>query len=78
LKIKYYLSSRFGQARYIFKDEGAIKIKSGWILRLCDEDLNIDIDISINKKAEFLNSMLILEYVLCDERFKKLAQVLKI
>ena len=38
---------------------------------------NIDIDISINKPLEILNSQLISTYCLIDERFQKVALVLK-
>jgi len=62
-RIKNILSK---QSRYLLKDDGPIKIKSGWILMFRDTILNIDVDLTINKKAELLNSMLIFEYVLCD------------
>ena len=35
-------------------------IKPGWILRLRDTILNIDIDLMVNKTSEVLHSVLIL------------------
>lgn len=76
--VKEFLSSIFfGGTRYTFKDAEPIKISSGWLLRFKDNALQMEIDLMVNKKAEVLNSHLILEYNY-DIRFEKVAQMLKL
>ena len=63
--------------RYRFQNNMPRADKSGWILRFTDQKYQIQIDIMVNKTSEIYNSMLVLEYALLDQRFHKLAIVLK-
>lgn len=60
------------EGRYSFDVGMPRLIKPGWILRLQDTELELDIDIMVNKHSEVLHSMLILQYSLIDVRFHKL------
>ena len=51
--------------------------KSGWLLKLEDRHEDIHIDIMVNKISEVYNSQLISQYALIDNRFHKLAHILK-
>ena len=42
-----------------------------------DDEFVIDVDLSVNKHLEILNSNLIFQYCLLDQRFRKVALVLK-
>jgi DNA polymerase sigma len=50
----------------------------GKLLKARDNLLNVDIDITINKVLDPFNSLLLLTYARCDERFHTLALVLKL
>jgi DNA polymerase sigma len=52
-------------------------IKPGWILKFRDTVLDIEVDIMINKKAEVLHSMMILEYSRINANFDKVLLYLK-
>jgi hypothetical protein len=54
-----------------------MQIQSGCLLSFHDEKYGIEIDISINKVLEIANSQLISAYSHFDQRFLKLALVLK-
>jgi DNA polymerase sigma len=54
-----------------------LQIQSGVILSFVDKQHGIEIDISINKILEVLNSRLIYSYSMLDQRFRKLAVILK-
>ena len=49
----------------------------GTLLKIKDRDLEIDIDVSVNKILDPYNSYLVQTYALLDERFHKLALILK-
>jgi len=51
--------------------------KSGWILRFYDTQEGYDIDLMVNKTSEIVNSMLLESYAKIDDRFHKLAFILK-
>lgn len=53
------------------------KIKAGFLLSLKSLDQGLNIDITMNKRSEVLNSLLLLEYAQFDHRFHKLAVYLK-
>lgn len=54
-----------------------MQIQSGFILSFVDERHGIEIDFAINKILEVMNSKLVSAYSLLDQRFLKLAVVLK-
>ena len=54
-----------------------IPMKSGFMLKLKDEQFNADIEIQVNKVIELKNTQLIYTYALMDRRFLKLALLLK-
>ena len=54
-----------------------MQIQSGVILSFVDQKHGIEIDIAINKILEVINSNLINSYSLFDQRFLRLAVVLK-
>ena len=54
-----------------------MQIQSGFILSFLDEKHGIEIDFAINKILEVMNSKLISAYSFFDQRFLKLAVVLK-
>ena len=64
------------EARFCINQE-PLSISSGFLLSFRDEKYGIDIDISVNKILEFMNSQLIAAYSEFDVRFAKLALALK-
>ena len=57
---------------------GAIlKIQCSSKMEAKDDEFVIDVDLSVNKHLEILNSHLIFQYCLLDQRFRKVALVLK-
>lgn len=64
------------EARFCVSQE-PMHIQSGFLLSLTDEKYGIEVDISVNKVLEIMNSKLIHAYSSFDERFLKLALYLK-
>lgn len=64
------------ESRFCMTQE-PLMIQSGCLLSFRDELFGIEIDVSINKVLEIANSQLINAYSHFDERFRKLALVLK-
>lgn len=52
-------------------------IKAGYLLKIRDKKLDMDIDIMVNKASEQYNSALVKEYAKLDPRFRKVMLYLK-
>lgn len=66
---------KYGNQRYEFTLPR--RDRAGWILNFRDNVLKTDIDLMVNKVSEILNSELIREYSMLDQRFVKVTHFLK-
>ena len=66
---------KYGNQRYEFSSPR--RDRAGWILNFRDNILLTDIDLMVNKVSEILNSEIIREYSMLDQRFVEVTHFLK-